>query len=160
ADDRQSRRVAARHDEGAGRRRVVGIADVDRYSSVEDRFECFVVENRKAGVREFAHFAVRDLLDLDWPLDEPWIDDEYAVDVGEVLVDLGVDRGSENRTGDVRTAARKRDDAPRFGIAEEARKNADARLLAEMGAEPAVRRLQHTRVARLVRKQHARVVRI
>ncbi len=117
------------------------------------------MKHREPGIRQFAHLAVRDLLHLDRLFHDARIADEHAVDVREVLVDLGVHRGCENCTGDVGAASWERHHSTRLGIAEETRKHCDAALAAEMCAQAAVRGLQYPRIAGLVRQEQAGVAR-
>ena len=140
---------AFRHDACARSLRVVGVFYDDRDAGVENGFERLVVEYGEAGIGKLAHLAVGDFVDGDGVFHQRWIGDEDGVDIGEVLVYLGVNGGGENSSGNIGAAAREGYDFAGGGIAEETGKDRDARAILYF-AQFAKGLLQHAGVARLV----------
>ena len=106
-------------DPGSLRGRVVGVLDVERDTADEDREDGLFVKDSKSCIRELSHLVVGDLRDRERILNEVRVDRENVINIGPVLIYLCAYCGSEDGTGDIRSASGECDYVAALGIAEE-----------------------------------------
>jgi hypothetical protein len=140
---------------------MVGVADVDRDAGAEGRHDGLVVEDPEARVGELAHLAVGHLADAVADLrHESRIDGVDRVDVREVLVAVGLERGGEDRPRDVGTTAREGGHGAVARHAEESGEDDDClrlrgQLPTQRRGQPRVGLVAERGVAGLALEQHA-----
>ena len=136
------------NDQGAGFLRVLGVLDVDRDVAFDRGDQGLVMEDREAGVGEFPHLPVGHPADRLRVVDDVRVSRIDRVDVGEVLVQVGVQAPGQDRPGDVGAAPGEGRNVAGQGDAVETREDQELALLGRELVEETVCLGDHTGVVR------------